>query len=152
MKTILLKGTDWPWTAWVDGSDIIIENARVTCFGGGSDPQDNGETASGISTRRRPDFVGCALPMAYKGRNQRLVAALGGSPIPRVPWLTKVEFTAYDFPRTVVAEVIDLGPAKQTGNALDLTIAAARKINPHASATNFEARGLVRIIGGAHYL
>jgi hypothetical protein len=48
--------------------------------------------------------------------------------------------------------VIDLGPAKHTKNALDLTIAAARLFDPGASATKFEMQCDYRILGGAQYV
>jgi hypothetical protein len=54
--------------------------------------------------------------------------------------------------KSIDVPVIDLGPGKRTGNALDLTIAAARQFNPKASATNFEARGSYRILGAAKFL
>ena len=148
--TILRGDGSWPWHALVDGDDIIIRDVRATCFGGANDPQDNGETASGISTRLNPDFLGCALPMIYTGKNRALQRALGGSPLPKMPWRTKVLVTAGD--KTVATQLIDLGPAKATGNAIDLTIAAARCFKKQASATNFSLRCNVRIVGGAKYL
>lgn len=126
---------------------------RATCFGGADDPQDSGETASGISTRANPDLQACSLPMRHDS-----IKALQGSPLPKMPWLTKVEVKmwhpdagpsdglVYRFP------VIDLGPGRRTGNAIDLTIAAAQKFKPEATARNFEMKCWVRIIGGAKYL
>lgn len=149
----ILKGDGtWPWVARVDGSDIVVINARATCFGGDSDPQDNGETASGVNTKGNPGLVGCSLPM--NGKQFHMTpeehAALDGSPIPKVPWRTIVRVThgavSHDIP------VIELGPGKRTGNALDLTIGAAKLFDPHASATNFSMICTYRIIGGAIYL
>lgn len=135
----------WPWKARIDGEDIVVLGARATCFGGSSDPQDNGDTASGISTKKNPDLAAVSLPMDFGNK----VPNTKGSPIPKVPWKTTVRVTAggvsHDFP------VIDIGPAKRTGNALDLTIAAARMFNPKASATNFELRCDYRILGGAQF-
>lgn len=135
----------WPWKAHIDGADIVVTNARATCFGGSDDPQDNGDTASGISTKKNPDLAAVSLPMDFGNK----VPNTKGSPIPKVPWKTTVRVTAggvsHDFP------VIDIGPAKRTGNALDLTIAAARMFNPKASATNFELRCDYRILGGAQF-
>ena len=147
----ILRGDgSWPWSAHVDGNDIVVIGARATCFGGSNDSQDNGETASGTSTKFNPLMQACSLPMIYTGTSQALLKALGGSPLPRVPWRTLVAVTAngvtYNFP------VIDLGPAKHTGNALDLTIAAARRFNPHATASNFELRCDYRIIGASKFL
>ncbi len=147
---IILRGDGtWPWHAFIAGDDIVVLGARATCFGGGNDPQDSGETASGINTKRNPKIEGCALPMVYHGQQVRLLKALGGSPIPRLPWKTLVEITANG--KTVRVPVIDLGPAKKTGNAIDLTIAAARQFKKNASATNFAIQCDYRIIGGAKY-
>lgn len=136
----------WPWKAHIDGDDIVVTNARATCFGGSDDPQDNGDTASGISTKKNPDLAAVSLPMDFGER----VPNTKGSPIPKVPWKTPVRVSAmgqvHEFP------VIDIGPAKRTGNALDLTIAAARLFNPRASATNFEMHCEYRIIGGAKFV
>src|SRR2546430_973296 len=49
--------------AKIDGDDIIIEPGIVTAFGGKHDTMDTGETASGLSTKDNPDYIGCALPM-----------------------------------------------------------------------------------------
>lgn len=148
--TILRGDGTWPWSAHVDGDDILVIGVRATCFGGSNDPQDSGETASGISTRNNPALKACALPMAYSGTSKALRKALGGSPIPKLPWGTKVEVMANGKHLTV--PVIDLGPAKRTGNALDLTIAAARFFDPSATATRFELECSIRIIGGAKHL
>lgn len=147
----ILRGDGtWPWSAHVDGNDIVVIGGRATCFGGSADPQDNGETASGISTKGNPTLKACALPMAYNGPNKSLRAALGGSPIPRLPWRTMVEVMANG--QHLIVPVIDLGPAKRTGNALDLTIAAAQFFKSAATATNFELECSYRILGGAKYL
>ena len=132
------------------GDDIVVRDVRATCFGGANDPQDSGETASGISTKGNPSLKACALPICYAGRSPALLKALGGSPIPKVPWKTPVEIRSGG--KTLIVGVIDLGPAKHTGNAIDLTIAAARVFNPRATATNFEMQCSYRIIGGAKYL
>lgn len=148
---ILGDGT-WPWTAQIDGDDVVVLNARATCFGGSDDPQDSGETASGISTKDNPDLAAVSLPMdgrQFHGLSPEEHAALDGSPIPRVPWKTLVRVTSngitHDLP------VIDLGPGKRTKNALDLSIASARLFNPRASATNFEMICDYRVIGGAKF-
>lgn len=149
--TLLRGDGTWPWAAHIDGPDIVVLDVRGTCFGGSADPQDSGETASGISTRANPRLQACALPMIYTGRSQSLLAALGGSPIPKLPWKTLVEITA-DTGKRLIVPVIDLGPGKRTGNAIDLTLAAARFFNAGASATNFEVQCSYRILGGAKYL
>lgn len=136
----------WAFTVRIDGDDLCVDNCRATCFGGSSDPQDNGQTASGISTKDNPNLAAVSLPMDFGNA----VPNTKGSPIPRLPWKTMVEVLSgginHEFP------LIDIGPAKKTGNAIDLTIAAARLFNPHATASNFEMRCNYRIKGGAKFL
>lgn len=150
--TILRGDGSWPWSAHIDGDDIIVLDVWATCFGGSADPQDSGETASGISTKDNPDLAACALPMAYSGPAKALRAALGGSPIPKLPWKTNVIVTDRSNGRQCTIPVIDLGPGKRTGNAIDLTVAAARWFVKRATATNFKLRVDYRIVGGARYL
>jgi 3D (Asp-Asp-Asp) domain-containing protein len=148
--TILRGDGTWPWYAQVDGDDIIVQDVRATCFGGSADPQDSGQTASGISTKANPKLAACALPRAYTGNSPALIAALGGSPIPAsVPFKSRVQVTCGDV--TFIVPFIDLGPGKRTGNAIDLTPAAARMINSKANARNFSATVSYRILGAAKY-
>jgi len=149
--TVLRGDGSWPWNAYIDGDDIIVVNARATCFGGGNDPQDNGETASGLSTKMNPSFVGCALPMIYTGTGKAFLAALGGSPIPRIPWRSQVIITETATAKSIITKVIDLGPGKRTGNAIDLTVAAAKLFNPHATSSSFELACHYRILDAARY-
>ena len=107
----------WPFVAVQDGEDIVLRprtgaQMRVTHFGGDNDPQDNGETASGILTKGNPTISGCALPMAS-------VKPCAGSPIPRLPWGTLV--TVSNGIRDLTVPLIDVGPAWKTRNTLDLT-------------------------------
>ena len=147
----ILRGDGtWPFSAHVDGADLLVIGVRATCFGGSDDPEDSGATASGVSTKDNPSLKACALPMQYSGKSPALLKALGGSPIPKLPWGTKVELMSKG--RRLVVPVIDLGPAKRTGNAIDLTIAAARFFNGGATARSFEMECSYRIIGGAKYL
>ncbi len=112
----------WGFVVLVDGDDLVVRGANTTWFGGANDPQDNGETASGVSTKRRPEILGCAIPMNF--------GPCKGSPIPRVPWGTKVEVTHLKSGKTITVPVIDLGPARSTGNAIDLTPAAFKQFAP----------------------
>lgn len=151
--TILRGDGTWKWTAEIDGLDIVVRNAVATCFGGDSDPQDNGETASGINTKGNPNLIACSLPMdgrQFPHMTPAEHAALDGSPIPKVPWKTIVRVqdgaTVHDFP------VIELGPGRRTGHQLDLTIAAARLFDPNATATNCTIHCDYRIIGGAAFV
>lgn len=139
-------------TLHIEGEDLVIKNARVTCFGGTNDPQDSGETASGISTKP-PQTLGCALPRNYTGPHAPTRRALEGSPIPeKLPWKTQVEFTDVQTGKSITVPFIDLGPDLHTGNGGDLTVAAAKQFNPAATARSFEMQADIRIIGGAKYL
>lgn len=152
-KSPILGDGTWPWTARIDGDDVVVDHCRMTCFGGSNDPQDSGATASGVSTKTNPLLAACALPMdgrMFPGLSRAEHGALDGSPIPRVPWKTMVTVVADGIKLTI--PVIDLGPGKRTGNALDLTIAAARLVKAGASATNFETFGSYRVIGAAKYI
>lgn len=135
----------------VDGKDLVVRDVRCTCFGGVSDPQDNGNTASGVSTKD-PAVLGVALPRRYEGSHHALRRALGDSPLPKsLPFLLPVEITERATGRTFTAPFIDLGPDLNTGNGLDVTVAVAKHFNPKASATNFEMRCDYRILGGAEF-
>ena len=108
--------------AEVDGDDIVVRGAQATWFGGAHDPEDNGETASGINTKKRPNIQACALPLNY--------GPCEGSPIPKVPWGTKVEVTHLATGDKITVPVIDLGPARDTGHAIDLTVTAFEQFAP----------------------
>ena len=160
----ILRGDGtWPWFATIQGDDIVVVDAKSTCFGGGDDPQDSGETASGVRTTGNDSLQGCALPMRYSGANENLRAALGGSPIPKMPFGLKrngqddpngahVEVTDRATGKKITVPVIDLGPVKKTGHPLDLTIASAKEFNPSATARNFSMRLDFRIIGGKRFV
>lgn len=148
-KTLIGRGL----TVYIVGEDLLLTNVRVTCFGGTDDPQDSGDTASGVSTKN-PATLGCALPRNYTGPHGPTRRALQGSPIPeKLPWKTPVEFTDLKTGKTLTVPFIDLGPnLETTTNAGDLTVAAAKHFNPNATARNFEMMADIRIIGGAKYL
>ena len=147
-----------PWRVRVEGDDLVVSNARVTCFGGANDPQDNGETASGLSTKQFPWIAAASLPMdASKLKcSARVHAALDGSPLPLTPWgavWVIIESINGQACERFTFQHIDRGPSLDTGNALDLTIAAARCFKPKATATNFELINVTfRIKGGARFL
>ena len=138
----------WPWIkAVVDGDDILIAPGLVTAFGGAHDTMDSGETASGISTKDNPSYIGCALPMRRDSS-----AALRGSPIPKLPWKTPVIFTDQENGISVNTKLIDEGPAKWTHHIGDLTEAAAKMFDKNATSNNFSRTLSIRIVGGAKYL
>ena len=111
----ILKGTRYPWTASVVGNDIVVTGQIATWFGGANDPQDDGETASGVSTKANPHFFGCALPMdLFPSIPPTLVTRrnpCAGSPLPRFPWFTKILFTNRVNKIQQQGILIDLGPA-----------------------------------------
>jgi len=135
-------------TAAIDGDDVVVRGVRCTWFGGANDPDDSGETASGVSTKRNPNFLGCALPMWGKE------PACKGSPFKYFPWHTLVRVYNRQTGAAVVTELIDVGPAKRKDGAqqgcIDLTQAAMRKIcggmRPSEAVVDF------RVIGGAKYM
>ncbi len=140
-KPRVLRSDDprFDFVAEVDGADLVVRQTVATWFGGANDPEDNGETASGISTVKRPEIVACALPMNF--------GPCVGSPIPRLPWGTQVEVTHID--KRISVPVIDLGPSPGTGHGIDLTVAAFREFAPLAIGKIVVD---YRIVGGAAHL
>jgi len=110
----------WKLKVFIEGDDIIVKDTTATWFGGRNDPMDNGDTASGFSTRAHPECRGCALPMDGFPK----VKSTLGSPIPRLPWLTLVEVRTRDGSHAITVPLIDLGPAKYAGDGIDLTLPA----------------------------
>lgn len=103
-------------TPRADGADILVQSVVATCFGGAFDQLDNGETASGVLTKGNIRILGCALPM--QGFH-----ATRTSPLPKMPWHTKVIVVNPRTNATVTVELIDLGPSPglSSGACIDLT-------------------------------
>ena len=141
--TIISK-PDYSFVVVVDGDDLVVEQGRATCFGGYDDTGDDGQTASGMPTRHIPQPFGCALPILPG------VIATSGSPFPLLPWGTVVEVTCGDV--VFYCPLIDNGPAKDSGNAIDLCVRCATFINPSATANNFSATVNFRVLKGATFL
>ena len=91
----------WGFTYKIDGNDAVVDRPiLITCFGGNgdgtcSDPQDDGQTASGVNTKNSP-ICGCSIAM----RGQDFLhlsfgehAALDDAPIHKLPWHTQIELT-----------------------------------------------------------
>ncbi|MBI2299831.1 MAG: hypothetical protein HYU66_12965 [Armatimonadetes bacterium] len=131
----------------VDGADLVVRNCRATWFGGANDPLDSGETASGVSTKRHPGILGCALPMPLPK-----VKSCKGSPLPIVPWQTMVRVYNRRTRLQLEVPVIDVGPsAPPRANAgIDLTQAAFGMLG--GSLREGEMWVDFRIPGGARYL
>jgi hypothetical protein len=134
----------WNFSVLVDGDDLVVKNVRATAFGGYDDAGDNGETASGMMTKHTPEPFGCALPILPNTN------ATSGSPFPLLPWGTVVYVECGDV--SFYCPVIDNGPAKSTGNGIDLCVRCAKLIDPKATANNFEAVVSYRVIKGATFL
>ena len=143
----ILSGTRYPWTAEIVGDDIVIRGQHATWFGGSDDPLDDGQTASGISTKSNPNYLGCAFPMDYGQEAKHNPCA--GSPLPRFPWGTNVEFTNRDNGIVQIGKLIDIGPSAPpvASAAADLTQPLFKLLggNLGDGKINVDAR----IIGGA---
>ncbi len=172
---VLTGDGTWPFQATIDGEDIVVKDIIITCFGGWgggniADPQDDGETASGVNTKNRA-VIGVSIAM--DGRDFAALApkehrALDGAPIPRLrnkqgltAWHTQVLVTIDGLSYAPPDGIIDLGPGLQASkedepHALDLTPLAAQHFAEGMSlrelARNFEKRGSYRIIGGANLI
>ena len=149
---------DW-FPVRIEGNDIVVDKASATWFGGASDPQDNGETSSGVSTKLHPTILGCSLPMNYQGSNQATRRAVGGSPIPMLPFglfsngkpnpngtLVSVSYGN----KIQVLPLIDIGPALYTKHAIDLTITAFTNFGVKQSIGTIPVS--FRILGAAKYI
>lgn len=119
-----LTGTRYPWAALVEGDDLVVRGEEATWFGGSNDPMDDGRTASGISTKANPHLLGCSLPMDLGPLAKHNPCE--GSPLPKLPWFTKVLVTHRVSGRGITVQLIDLGPSAPplATAALDLTQAA----------------------------
>ena len=175
------KPPTWPFSIQIVGDDIVVNDILITSFGGWgtgiADPQDNGNTASGVNTKTRP-IIGISIAM--DGRQFSTLGpaehrALDGAPIPRLlnehgltAWHTQVEVTIGSLKFIPRDGLVDLGPGLQAtptikgmrdpkkAHALDLTPLAAAYFKAGESVRNlaldFEARGSFRIIGGARLI
>lgn len=144
LRALLNDG--WAFHVERDGKDLVYE-ARGTCFGGDSDPDDNGITACNFNTRIYKDSAIVALPMdgrAFQTPIQAFHKALDGSPVPRLAFGAVCRLEQLDDTGRVIEAgeypALELGPAKWTGNGVDLTKAAAQDFDPLASVTDFAAR------------
>ena len=134
----------WSFSVRVDGDDLVCDDATATWFGGCDDELDNGQTASGVPTCGNPDLLGCALPVVPNH------PSTAGSPLafrPRIPWKTLVEVTHNG--KTLTVPLLDNGPARSAGDAIDLTQAAFKEFAPLKQGV---LRGVsFRVLGAARY-
>jgi hypothetical protein len=132
-----MNGPNLSQLSWLqvfrDGDDLLIPLAHATWFGGDSDPEDDGETSSGVLTKGNPSLMGCALPLSGYG-----VRSLNGSPLPRMPF--GLHSNGAPNPSGCWADVaangvtlslpcIDLGPSLSTRHGIDLTVAAFKHLS-----------------------
>ena len=149
----------WSFSVVVLGDDLLVENTTATWFGGANDPTDSGDTMSGVKTKGSPELLGCSLPMNYQGPDYPTRKAVGGSPIPMLPWGlkpngmpnpdgTNVLITCGN--KDLAVPLLDIGPARWTRNGIDLTQAAFVTLGGSLR------KGVIpvsyRILGGAKFL
>ena len=151
MKPRTLSAPGWNFSVMVDGDDLVVKGTTATWFGGNNDPQDNGETASGVMTRGNPDCMGCALPVIVRDAEGKPVFSTHDSPLaltPHIPWHTQVQVTHHD--NSITIPLIDNGPARSSTRGIDLTVAAF-----HALGGCLK-EGVIsvdyRVLGAAKYL
>lgn len=142
MSQRLITSPHCAWHVTVDGNDLLIRGALASWFGGANDPEDDGQTASGVNTKKNPCLLGCALPLPT-------TPVTAGSPLPHLPWNTRVLVTAFRGPSLTIP-LIDVGPDLSTNHPIDLTTAAFVALGGHLDD------GLIsvdyRILGGASAL
>lgn len=157
---MVLKTSQCPWFVSVEGDDLVVRNITATCFGGGHDFGDDGQTESGVmNDGRDPHLLGVALPIRSVEKATML------SPLafkgPHIPWHTPVKVwrESEGEATAITCTLIDNGPdiSRYPTHALDLTVAAAAHFAP-----NFPPRRLAngwagvgfsyRIVGGAKYI
>jgi len=149
-----------PWTAEIDGNDLVVHNILATCFGGAYDSGDNGQTESGVlNDGSNPNLMGVALPI------RSTEAATRSSPLafsgPHIPWKTAVNvwLEAAGEATAIACILIDNGPdvAAYPTHALDLNPNVALKFapgyDPTKIANEWSGTGFsYRIVGGAQYI
>ena len=139
----------------------MVRNAKTTWFGGDTDPNDSGETASGVKTKGNPGIIGCALPMDLSilspvNQHPRHYEPTSGSGLPKIPWLTKLIVTNEDKTITKNVELIDIGPNKSAESVadFDLTPAAFLALGGKADFKHNSGDMIChyRILGGTKFL
>ncbi len=149
-----------PWTAEIEGDDLVVRDIKATCFGGAFDAGDNGQTESGVmNDGRDPHLMGIALPIRSTEHATRCSPlAFAG---PHLPWKTKVRVwrEADGEASGVECILIDNGPdvSKFPTHALDLNPNVALHFSPganlHRIANEWSGSGFsYRILGGAKWV
>ena len=147
--------TTLPWTAEIDGDDLVVLNIKATCFGGGFDKDDPGDTASGVKNNGSdPTLLGVALPIENMASTNNSPLCFGAA---RVLWKsTVIVWLAAKPDFKVSAILIDNGPSTVTypDRALDMNPALASKFAPGKTpfqlANGWTGTGFCyRLVGGA---
>ena len=129
-RVLLPSESEWRFLkVYREGDDIVVPDAVATVFGwdtnlGVRDPDDNGECASGRSTKDHPGLMGCALPVSISRRSTRGSAF---PKVPKLPWFSQVVVTHNG--KSITVELVDNGPSAPPPNdpapaGIDLTPAA----------------------------
>lgn len=147
---VLVGDGSWFFTAEVDGDDIVVRNVKSTRWGGADDAEDGGMSASGLSTVAHPEYQGVSLPMRIPGATGALLKAIGGSPLPKFPWYTPVKVYSHKTNTSLFGHLIDIGPAKWTGHALDMTNSLVQALGLPLSDGVYDVD--YRVIGGAKFV
>lgn len=153
LGSFLIGDGSWAWTARIDGNDIVLDDVTASWFGGDNDPLDNGETASGVFTKGHPDLFGCALaviPGVHSTAGSPLVFNRQSGLDPSMHWQSPVIVSCGT--RTVIAPLIDNGPAKWAKDAIDLTTAAFKALGGQPGPIDILSHVNIRIPGAASYV
>jgi len=146
-RSVLVGDGSYGFKVVIDGGDLLVENVNATWFGGSDDPDDDGNTASGIRNDQDGPHtpLGCALPIPGSPKTV-------GTPFPRLPWLTRVRVYSLETGRTASVPLIDIGPAKppNANAALDLTQSAFAALGGNKKTGRIKVN--YRVIGGVAFL
>lgn len=150
-----------PWTATMDGADLVVRNITATSFGGAYDAGDDGQTESGDENdgKETVRLLQVSLPI------RSTESATANSPLafkgPHIPWNTVVMvWREADGESTAVACVLsDNGPDVKLypEHALDcnpnVVLHFEPGLDPKKVANTWMRKGFsYRIVGGAKYI
>ena len=149
-----------PWTAEIDGDDLVVRDVLATCFGGAHDAGDDGQTESGVlNDGSNPNLLGVALPIrSIEDATRNSPLAFAGA---HIPWRTAVRvwLESKGEGSGISCVLLDNGPdvSKYPTHGLDLTEAAAAHFAPgfprEKLANDWSGDGFsYRIIGGAKFI
>ncbi len=157
MNSLLSK---LPWTAIIDGNDLVVHSITATCFGGAFDKGDNGQTESGDENdgNSTTSYL-VALPI------RSIESATANSPLafkgPHIPWNTQVNvwIESKGEQTALACKLADNGPdiSKYPDHAIDLNPNVVLYFDPNQDimqvANTWKMAGFsYRIIGGAGFI